>query len=136
MKTLKIFLYIIGTLVILLVITLITEKILERNINYRIKVLKNENGPTRKRIEAIEFIAEKKAYDKIPELMPYIDSEESFLYLGKDPYTMTCAVTLALEKMTNKEYGNTCDSSNSKTVEEIIEIKRKWKNWYEIEYLK
>ena len=105
-----------------------------KDINYQIGKL--ENGTTKQKIKAIEFIAEKNAYEEIPKIMPYIDSEDSILYYGKTSYTLTCAVTLALETMTNKNYGNTCDSSHSKTDDQIMETKKEWKGWYSQEYLK
>lgn len=134
MKTIKIFLSIIGALLVILAVVQIIRFQQRESIDFQIRQL--EQGDTKRKVEAIEFIAENKRGDKIPDIMKYIDSYDFFLYLGKDAYTLTCAVTLSLEKLTSLPNGNTCDSSNSKTPEEEEKIRQSWKDWYANEYQK
>lgn len=105
-----------------------------QNKNFNAQIYKLTYGTAQEKGEALEFIGKNKLYDKIPEVMKYIESRDSYLYLGKDPTPLTCDATLALEKLTLLPNGNTCDSSNSKTDEEKTKTIRDWKNWYVNEY--
>lgn len=93
-------------------------------------------GNSKQKIMAADFMGKKKINSAIPLLVSYINSDEWFLYKGKAPWTLSCISTLALNKITNKNLGDTCDGSKNKTDEQINQIKQSWQNWYQDEYLK
>lgn len=124
----------ITALALFIISIFVRHNYLQNNVDYQMNKL--ERGTTEEKGEAIEFIGKNKAYDKIPAIMEYIDSYESYLYLGKDSTPLTCDVTLALEELTGLQYGNTCDSDNSKTEEEEAKTIKTWKDWYVNNYQK
>ena len=101
------------------------------SLEYQLRMLKEGNGD--QKVAATFFMERNKVVEAIPLLMIYIDSKEVGFY-KKPPYYMSCSSTGSLDQIVNKGFGNTCNMGNTKTEEQIEQIKEKWRNWYKNEY--
>ena len=126
------------TLLIIIIVSIISILIIrnyqKNNISYQ--MIKLKNGTIEEKMFATDFMTAKKFKDAIPLIIDNIDSQEFAYYQSKAPETLSCFSTFSLEKITDLNFGNTCNMDNSKTNEQIQQIKQAWKDWYENEYNK
>jgi len=132
MRKKNIFIIVFILIIILIVSFVLLKKYQNSSVEHQINKLKN--GNSEQKIMAAIFMGDNGIYNTVSTLIQYIDSEEWFLYKGKAGWYLSCASTQALEKITGRFLGDTCDSESLKTDKEIEEIKNKWENWYENEY--
>ncbi len=101
---------------------------LKNSLNYNLNLISNGNRD--QRANAFEYLRKNKPPESIPVLIENISSSDR-VSEPKGGVAMHCAVTWALEDITNQKLGRTC------TVEDLAERERivdQWENWYENDY--
>lgn len=121
----------IGIIVLSLIIYASVKTYHNNDLSYQIDLL--ENGTAEQKVVAMNYMAEKKVSTSVPQLIEYVDNYETVTYKTKNPESLSCFSTTALEEITNASIGNSCCSSFDCRDKEK-EISKQWQNWYIKEY--